>query len=185
AEAVILLRPQQLDYMTRKRARSEQQALIVEQNGRLVDSAAVRYQVEHDLNDAHDALDPVWSPAEQDAARLWAITLTLEDFSGTSALLERLPSQGLGSPYTDGNNWQFASSAQLSDRIAGAAFSLPVEGIIVHAPESHGDSVHAAQAWGLVVTRSGHTFCTGCAPGRVEAAHHGLITALTHALPQP
>ncbi|WP_148081876.1 hypothetical protein [Streptomyces botrytidirepellens] len=185
AEAAILLRPQQLDYMTRKRARAEQQALIVEQNGRLVDSAAVRYQVEHDLNDAHDMLDPVWSPAEQDAARLWAITLTLEDFSGTSALLERLPSQGLGSPYTDGNNWQFTSSAQLADRISGAAFFQPVEGIIVHAPESHGDSVHAAQAWGLVVTRSGHTFCTGCAPGGVEAAHHGLITALTHALPQP
>ncbi|MFB6984659.1 hypothetical protein ACNPQN_39070 [Streptomyces sp. NPDC056297] len=184
-EAVILLRPQQLDYMTRKRARAEQQALVVEQNGRLVESAAVRYQVEYDLDDAHDMFDPVWSPAEQDAARLWAITLTLEDFSGTSALLERLPSQGLHSPYTDGNNWQFTSSAQLADRIAGAAFSRPVEGIIVHAPESHGDSVHAAQAWGLVVTRSGHTFCTGCAPGGVEAAHHGLITALAHALPQP
>ncbi|MFI6688017.1 hypothetical protein [Streptomyces sp. NPDC050485] len=185
AEAVILLRPQQLDYMTRKKARAEQQALIVEQSGQLVDSAATRYQVEHDLDDAHDMFDPLWSPAEQDAARLWAITLTLEDHSGTSALLERLPSQGLGSPYTDGNNWQFTSSAQLADRIAGAAFSQPVEGIIVHAPESHGDSVHAAQAWGLVVTRSGHTFCTGCAPGGAEAAHHGLITALTHALPQP
>ncbi|MEU9761946.1 hypothetical protein AB0D98_19795 [Streptomyces sp. NPDC047987] len=184
-EAVVLLRPQQLDYMTRKRARSEQQALIVEQNGRLVESAAVRYQVEHDLDDDRDMFDPMWSPAEQDAARLWAITLTLEDFSGTSALLERLPSPGLGSPYDGGNNWEFASSAQLADRIAGAAFSLPVEGVIVHAPEGHGDSVHAAQAWGLVVTRSGHTFCTGCAPGGVEAAHRGLITALTHALPQP
>lgn len=185
AEAVVLLRPQPLDYMTRKRARSEQQALVIEQNGLLMESAAVRYQVEHDLGDAHDALDPVWSPAEQDAARLWAITLTLEDFSGTAALLERLPRQGLGSPYDGGNNWEFASSAQMADRIAGAAFSRPVEGIIVHAPESHGDSVHAAQAWGLVVTRSGHTFCTGCAPGGAEAAHHSLITALTQALPQP
>jgi len=185
-EAVVLLRPQQLDYMTRKRARGEQQALVVEQNGRLVESAAVRYQVEHDLDDAHDMFDPLWSSAEQDAARLWAITLTLEDHSGASALLERLPSQALGSPYTDGNNnWQFASCAQLADRLAGAAFSQPVEGILVHAPESHGDSVHAAQAWGLVVTRSGHTFCTGCAPGGVEAAHHGLVTALTRALPQP
>jgi len=187
AEAVVLLRPQLLDYMTRKKVRAEQQALVVEQNGRLVESAAARYQVEHALDDDRDMFDPLWSPAEQDAARLWAITLTLEDHSGTSALLERLPSQGLGNPYTDadGNNWQFTSSAQLADRIAGAAFSQPVEGIIVHAPESHGDSVHAAQAWGLVVTRSGHTFCTGCAPGGVEAAHHGLITALTHALPQP
>ncbi|WP_405968888.1 hypothetical protein OG613_49265 (plasmid) [Streptomyces sp. NBC_00015] len=184
-EAVVLLRPQQLDYMTRKKARGEQQALIVEQNGRLVESAAVRYQVEHDLADAHDMFDPLWSPAEQDAARLWAITFTLEDHSGASALLERLPSQGLGSPYTEGNNWQFASSAQLTDRLAGTAFSQPVEGIIVHAPESHGDSVHAGQAWGLAVTRSGHTFCTGCAPGGVEAAHRGLVTALTCALPQP
>lgn len=99
---------------------------------------------------------------------------------------ERLPNQGLGSPYTGGHNWQFASSAQLAGRIAGAAFSLPVEGVIVHAPEGHGDGVHAVLAWGLVVTRSGHTFCTACAPGGgVEAAHHGLITALTHALPQP
>ncbi|MFI5867095.1 hypothetical protein [Streptomyces sp. NPDC051546] len=184
-EAVILLRPQQLDYMTRKKARSEQQALVVEQDGRLIDSAAARYQVEHDLDDAHDMFDPLWSPAEQDAARLWAITLTLEDHSGASALLERLPSQGLGSPYADGNNWQFTSSARLADQIAGAAFSRPVEGIIVHAPESHGDSVHAARAWGLVVTRSGHTFCTGCAPGGVETVHHSLITALTQALPQP
>lgn len=185
AEAVVLLRPQPLDYMTRKKARSEQQALIVEQNGRLVESAAVRHQVEHDLDDAHDMFDPLWSPADQDAARLWAITLTLEDHSGTAALLERPPSQGLGSPYTGGNNWQFTSSAELADRIAGAAFSLPVEGVIVHAPESHGDSVHAAQAWGLVVTRGGHTFCTACAPGGAEAAHRSLITALTHALPQP
>jgi hypothetical protein len=184
-EAVVLLRPQHLDYMTRKKARAEQQALIVEQNGRLVESAAVRYQVDHDLDDDRDMFDPLWSPAEQDAARLWAITLTLEDFSGTSALLERLPSQGLGSPYTEGNNWQFASSVQLADRIAGAAFSRPVEGIIVHAPASHGDSVHAARAWGLVVARSGHALCTGCAPGGAEAAHHGLITALTRVLPQP
>ncbi|MFD7957287.1 hypothetical protein ACFV4X_27840 [Streptomyces ardesiacus] len=184
-EAVILLRPQQLDYMTRKKVRAEQQALIVEQNGQLVESAAVRYQVEHDLDDDRDMFDPLWSPAEQDAARLWAITLTLEEFSGTSALLERLPDQGLGSPYTDGSNWEFASSTQLADRIAGAAFSRPVEGIIVHAPESHGDSAHTAQAWGLAVIRSGHTFCTGCAPGEVEAAHHGLIAALAHALPQP
>ncbi|WP_264923838.1 hypothetical protein [Streptomyces sp. A012304] len=184
-EAVVLLRPQQLDYMTRKRARSEQQALVVEQNGRLVESAAVRYQVEHDLDDDRDMFDPLWSPAEQDAAPLWAITLTLEDFSGTSALLERLPRQGLGSPYDGGNNWQFASSAQLADRIAGAAFSRPVDGVIVHAPESHGDGVHAAQAWGLVVTRSGHTFCTGCASWGVEAAHHSLITALAQALTQP
>ncbi|MFJ8785821.1 hypothetical protein [Streptomyces sp. NPDC102476] len=185
AEAVILLRPQPLDYMTRKRARAEQQGLIVEQNGRLVESAAVRYQVEHDLEDDRDMFDPVWSSAEQDAARLWAITLTLEDFSGTAALLERPPHQSLGSPYDGGNNWEFASSAQVADRIAGVVFSRPVEGVIVHAPESHGDRVHAAQAWGLVVTRGGHTFCTGCAPGEAEAAHQSLITALTQALPQP
>ncbi|MFG2211023.1 hypothetical protein [Streptomyces sp. NPDC048638] len=184
-EALVLLRPQQLDYMTRKKVRAEQQALIVEQNGRLVESAATRHQVEHDLDDAHDMFAPLWSPSEQDAARLWAITLTLEDHSGTAALLERLPSQGLGSPYADGNNWQFTSSARLADQLAGAAFSRPAEGIIVHAPASHGDSVHAAQAWGLVVTRSGHTICTCCAPGGVEVAHHGLINALKQALPQP
>jgi hypothetical protein len=182
-QAFLLVRPQQLDYMTRKRAREEQEALLLEDDGRLIESAAQLFQVEHNLDDDRAMFEPVVPVPGQDSAVLWAITLYFQEFTGTAALLTKRPDMGLGHGFgSDHDSWLFPTSEHLTARLHGAAFAGCVEGLIVMAPEGHADPAHPGTPWALYSTRSGAVSCTACPPEAIEDSHPNLRVALGSAL---